>query len=83
MDSPKRRWVPPKEAITGGFGGAPDFISYIVAGLVVGLGLDWAFGTRPVMTILWSIAGVSLGFYRSWQHSEALEAEGRERSHGV
>ncbi len=77
------RLVPPKDAITGGFSGGADFISYIIAGLLIGLFLDWVIGIAPVMTILWTVAGVSVGFYRMWQRSEDLEEEGRERTHGV
>ena len=77
------RFVPPKEAITGGFSHGADFISYILAGLLIGLFLDWIIGTTPVMTIVWSLFGVGVGFYRMWQRSEDLEEEGRQRSHGV
>lgn len=79
----RSRFVPPKEAITGGFSNGADLISYIVAGLLIGLFLDWITGWSPIMTILWSLAGVGVGFYRLWQRSEDLEAEGRARSHGV
>jgi F0F1-type ATP synthase assembly protein I len=83
MEAAKRRFVPPKDAITGGFSGGADFISYIIAGLLIGLFLDWALGTSPIMTILWLLAGVGVGFWRMWQRSEHLEQEGRERSHGA
>jgi F0F1-type ATP synthase assembly protein I len=83
MEAAKRRFVPPKETITGGFSGGADFISYIVAGLLIGLFLDWALSTTPIMTILWLLAGVAVGFWRLWQRSEHLEQEGRERSHGA
>lgn len=83
MEAAKRHFVPPKEAVTGGFSGGADFISYIIAGLLIGLFLDWVFGTTPIMTILWLLAGVGVGFWRMWQRSEHLEQEGRERSHGA
>jgi len=31
-------FVPPKAAITGGFSGGADFISYIIAGLLIARG---------------------------------------------
>ncbi len=83
MDGTKRRIVPPKEAVTGGFSGGADFISYLVAGLVVGLVLDALFHTAPVLTVVWILAGVGVGFLRLWQRSAGLEEEGRRRSHGV
>jgi F0F1-type ATP synthase assembly protein I len=83
MQGTKRHSVPPREAITGGFSGGADFISYVVAGLAIGLFLDWVLGTAPVMTIMWMLAGVAVGFWRMWQRSADLEEEGRKRSHGV
>jgi len=83
MEAAKRRFVPPKDAITGGFSGGADFISYIISGLLIGLFLDWVLGIAPVMTILWLLAGISVGFWRMWLRSAHLEQEGRERSHGV
>ncbi|MCZ6460608.1 MAG: AtpZ/AtpI family protein [Actinobacteria bacterium] len=77
------RLVPPKDAITGGFSDGADLISYIISGLLIGLFLDWVFGIAPIMTILWLLAGFGVGFYRMWRHSEHLDQEGRERSHGV
>ncbi|GMQ86233.1 MAG: hypothetical protein BMS9Abin07_1806 [Acidimicrobiia bacterium] len=77
------RLVPAKDAITGGFSGGADFISYIISGLLIGLVLDWVIGTAPIMTILWLIAGFAVGFFRMWQRSEHLDEEGRERSHGA
>ena len=77
------RLVPAREAITGGFSEGVDFLSYILSGLLIGLLLDWMLSTGPWMTIAWSIAGVAVGFWRMWQRSESLDAEGRERSHGV
>ena len=83
MQSTKRQMVPPREAVIGGFSGGADFISYIVAGLVIGLFIDWVLGTAPIMTIGWTLAGVAIGFWRMWQRSAVLEEEGRRRSHGV
>ncbi len=77
------RFVPPKEAVTGGFSGGADFISYIISGLLIGLLLDWVIGTTPLMTIVWSLAGVAVGFYRMWQRSAHLDEEGSRRSHGA
>ncbi|MEN8235426.1 MAG: AtpZ/AtpI family protein [Actinomycetota bacterium] len=83
MDGAKRRGIPPKEAITGGFSQGSDLFTYIVAGLLIGLGLDWLTGWRPVMTIIWSLIGIAVGVYRMWQYSAVLEDEAKGRSHGV
>jgi len=81
-ERPTSRWVPPNEAVTGGFSGGADFITYIVAGLLIGLLLDRLFGTSPWFTIIWSLGGFGVGFYRMWQRSAVLE-EGENRGHGV
>jgi ATP synthase protein I len=38
-----------------------ELFSEIIAGVLVGLGLDWLFGTSPVFLIIGSIAGVTVG----------------------
>ncbi len=77
------RLVPSRDMVTGGFSKKSDLFSYIGAGLLIGLLLDWVFGTSPLLLVLWTILGVAVGFYRLWQGSSELEAEGRERGHGV
>ena len=79
MDGSKRRMVPPKEAITGGFSGGADFF----AGLLIGMGLDWWTGWTPIMTIVWSLIGIGAGMHRMWQRSAAIEEQAKGRSHGV
>lgn len=79
----KSTMVPTRDAITGGFSKNADLLSYIVSGLLIGLFLDWVFGTSPIMTIVWSLAAIGVGFYRLWQASAELEEEGKKRGHGV
>ena len=38
-----------------------ELFSEILAGVLIGLGLDWLFGTSPVFLIIGSIAGVTVG----------------------
>ena len=75
--------VPPRDMITGGFSKNADLISYILTGLLIGVLLDWALGTRPVMVIVWSLLGIGIGYYRLWQASAELEEEAKDRGHGV
>ena len=79
----KSKFVPPREAITGGFSKNADLLSYIVSGLLIGLFLDWILGTTPVMVIVWILLGVGVGYYRLWQASAELEEEAKQRGHGV
>ena len=82
-ERPRSKYVPPREAVTGGFSKNADFISYIVAGLLLGLLFDWMFGTTPIMIIVWTLLGVAVGYWRLWQSSAELEEEAKGRSHGV
>ncbi len=75
--------VPDRDAITGAFSKNADLISYIVSGLLIGLLLDWFLSTSPIMVILWTLAGMCIGFWRLWQASAVLDEEGRKRAHGV
>lgn len=79
----ERKHVPPRDVITGSFSKKTDLISYVVTGLLIGLLLDWAFNTRPVMVIIWTLMGLSVGYYMLWKASEVLDEEGKKRSHGV
>jgi F0F1-type ATP synthase assembly protein I len=83
VQSKQSKLIPARDLITGGFSKNADLISYVVTGLLIGLILDWIFGTRPLMIILWSLAGIAVGFFRLWKNSEELEEQGKARSHGV
>ena len=83
MDGAKRRGIPPREAITGGFSQGADLFTYILTGILIGLALDWLTGWRPVMTVIWALLGIGVGVWRMWQHSASLEEEAKGRSHGV
>ncbi len=56
-----------------------DFISSIVAGLLLGIGLDWWLDTRPLFIILGIVLGFVAGFYKLWGASAVLEDQARER----
>jgi ATP synthase protein I len=58
---------------------AMDFISSVVAGLLLGLGLDWWIGTRPAFTIVGIVLGFVAGFFKLWQASSVLEEQAKER----
>ncbi len=74
--------VPDRRSVTGGFSSGVDLISSVVAGLLLGLGLDWWLGTRPLFIVIGVIAGSVSGFYKLWQHSAVLEDQARERRRG-
>ena len=74
--------VPDSRSITGGFSPGADLISSVVAGLLLGLALDWWLGTRPVFIVVGTIAGFVSGFYKLWRHSAVLEEQAKERKRG-
>jgi ATP synthase protein I len=74
--------VPDRKSVTGGFSPSVDFISSIIAGLLIGFGLDWWLDTRPVFIIIFIIAGFITGFFKLWQHSAVLEEQAEERRRG-
>ncbi len=83
MQSKQDKLIPARDLITGGFSKNAVLISYVVTGLLIGLLLDWVFGKRPLMIILWTLAGIAVGFFSLWKSSEVLEEQGKARSHGV
>lgn len=74
--------IPKADAITGGFSSGADLISSIVAGLLIGLFLDWWLGIGPILVIVGSLTGFGSGFYKLWRHSAILEDQAEERGRG-
>ncbi|MDJ0954493.1 MAG: AtpZ/AtpI family protein [Acidimicrobiia bacterium] len=74
--------TPDREAVTGGFSPSVDFISSVIAGLVLGVALDWVFDTRPVFIIVFVVTGFVAGFYKLWRSSAVLEEMAEERRRG-
>jgi F0F1-type ATP synthase assembly protein I len=72
--------VPDRNAITGDLGVGVDFISSVIAGLLLGLGLDWVFGTSPVIVIVGIVAGFVTGFLKLWRQSAVLEEHAIRRT---
>ena len=56
-----------------------DFFSSAIAGLLLGLGVDWIFNTAPVFVIIGIIAGFISGFAKLWSTSRILEEQARAR----
>ena len=73
----------PGRSTTSGFSTGVDLISSVVAGLLLGLGLDWWLGTNPVLTIIGIVAGFGSGFYKLWRLSAVLEEQAEERRRGT
>jgi F0F1-type ATP synthase assembly protein I len=74
--------MPPADQITGAFPPGVDFASSALAGLAIGLFLDWWWGTAPVLVVIGIVAGFASGFYKLWRYSEIIETQAEGRSHG-
>ncbi len=59
-----------------------DFVSSVIAGLLIGLGIDWLAGSAPVATIIGVVLGFVAGFYKLWRASEVLEEQAARRRRG-
>jgi len=73
------QFVTSQNAIGEGSSQGFDFFSSVLAGLLLGLGIDWVFGIAPIMVIIGVIAGFVSGFAKLWAASEAIEDEARRR----
>lgn len=61
---------------------AMDFISSVVAGMVLGLIVDWWLDTAPVFVIIGIVLGFVSGFYKLWNASAVLEEQAERRRRG-
>jgi len=82
MTEERNSLAPNGKPVTGGFSPSVDFISSVIAGLALGIALDWLIDTRPVFTIIFVVVGFVVGFYKLWRHSAVLEEMAEERARG-
>jgi len=64
---------------TGGTGSSFDFFSTVIAGLLIGIAVDWIASTAPVVTIVGIVFGFVAGFYKLWAASAVLEIQAERR----
>lgn len=75
-----------KRAVLGEWSAGADFVSTIVAGLLLGLFLDWWWGTAPWMVIVGILLGVYSGWRKMMQQSKKIDdqaAEAMRRRRGL
>lgn len=61
------------DSVSSGYIASGDFFGSIMSGLLLGVGADWLFDTRPAFIVVGIIVGSISGFYRMWRH--AVEAD--------
>ncbi len=56
-----------------GWSGTADIFGSLLAGLLIGLGLDYIFGTRPLFVVMLVVVAAIGAFYKSFEDSERIE----------
>lgn len=50
----------------GGWAATSGFFGSLMAGLFLGMGADYLFGTDPIWTVIGIVSGSISGFYTMW-----------------
>lgn len=61
-----------------GWSASGDLFASVLAGLLIGLGLDAVFGTSPAFVVVFIVVAAIGGFLRMYGESEELEEQARE-----
>lgn len=62
-----------------GWSASGDLLASVVAGLLIGLGLDHVFNTRPLFVVVFIIVAAVGGFYRLKSESaDIIDAQAKE-----
>lgn len=61
-----------------GWSSSADLFGSLLAGLLIGLGLDHIFGTKPIFVVLFVVVAAIGAFARMWTDSSDLEAKAAE-----
>jgi len=61
-----------------GWSGSADVFGSILAGLLIGLGLDAWFGTSPVFVVGFVVVAAVGAFYKSYADSERIDEQAQE-----
>lgn len=60
-----------------------SFFSSILAGFLIGFGLDWWLDTRPWFIVIFTLLGAFSGFMRLWHYARVEgERQDEERRRG-
>ncbi|MGI9667855.1 MAG: AtpZ/AtpI family protein [Acidimicrobiia bacterium] len=61
-----------------GWSSSGDVFTSVLAGLLIGLGLDYLFGTRPLFTVLFVVVAAIGAFAKLWTNSSELEKQAEQ-----
>lgn len=61
-----------------GWSASGDLFASIIAGLLIGLGLDYWLGTSPIFVVILIVVASYGGFRKMYAESEKIEEQARE-----
>lgn len=61
------------ELVGSGFGAGSDFLSSILAGMLLGWLADRIFDTSPLILVVGIVAGAATGFFTTYRKSKKLD----------
>jgi len=68
-----------RDELARGWSGSSNLLSSVIAGLLIGLGIDALLGTAPVFVVALILVAAVGGFYRTRaEASDEIDAQARE-----
>ena len=55
-----------------------EFVGGILVGVAIGYGLDWLFGTKPVLLIIFTLLGTAAGFLNVIRAASPQKGSGKD-----
>ena len=77
-----RRVQPPPTQLGIAFRFATELVAAVVAGAAIGWGLDWLFGTGPILVIVMFLLGAAAGIRNILRASKEINAQLAESARG-
>jgi ATP synthase protein I len=74
LPSEKPKSAPPSSALGIALRMSTELVAAVVVGLVLGLGFDAVFSTRPFGLLLFLGLGIAAGFYNVFRLSKQIDA---------
>lgn len=66
-------------ALGAAFRLSTELVVAVFVGLVMGLGIDWFFGTKPFGLFIFLAFGIAAGFYNVFRTARAMNAKAQEK----
>jgi ATP synthase protein I len=60
------------ENMSNGMRAGAELVGAVIAGALIGYGLDSAFGSKPLCLIIFLLLGIFTGFYNVWRTTQNI-----------